>query len=57
MANRYKIDVSDYVDTRFKYALYVKRAWWRRWEKLGSYERPEEAKAVHATLTSMPILL
>lgn len=55
--NRYKIDVNTYVSSSFPYALYVKRAWWRRWQHIESFKTVEAAKAVHDQLAAMPIFL
>lgn len=55
--NKYKIDANIYLSGSFPYALYVKRAWWRRWEHLDSFETVEKAQAAYARLAAMPIYL
>jgi hypothetical protein len=55
--NRYKIDYSAYSADTYPYALYAKGALSWRWKHVASFRTVEEAKALHAKIAGLPIVL
>lgn len=55
--NYYKIDWNRYSTDSYPYALFSRRAWWRRWEHVQSFRTIDEAKSLHQKLKGLPIPL